>query len=118
MRRDESSSFGANGFEMMGMLNALKTGDVYADMVIAMCVPFILKMLFTWVGKLESLFDIDRVNVWLFGTPDAPEPEHERFISHTTTSNGRNPLDPGTVSNRCSSSNRKLFSLPFMLFLL
>lgn len=41
-----NDGFGDNGFQMMGMMNALKTGDMYTDMIVAMCVPFILKMIF------------------------------------------------------------------------
>eukprot|EP00980_Cylindrotheca_fusiformis_P021265 scaffold8189_cov73-Cylindrotheca_fusiformis.AAC.1 len=51
----EEDGFGNHGFEMMGMMNSLKTGDVYTDMILAMCVPFILRGLFSWVGKLEDI---------------------------------------------------------------
>ena len=77
----EEDEFGANGFQMMGMINAMKTGDVHTDMFIAMCVPFILKMLFSWVGKLENIFDSQ---FWSKLFP-SQQKLHERFISHKIT---------------------------------
>ena len=40
------------GFQMMGMLGALKTGDICVDMLIAMMAPIFLKFLFLidWAG--------------------------------------------------------------------
>jgi chaperone BCS1 len=73
--------FGTNGFQMMGIMNALKTGDVHIDMIIAMCVPFVLTVLFSWLGRLE---DIPNWEIWsrLWA---AEEVKHQRFISHSTT---------------------------------
>jgi SpoVK/Ycf46/Vps4 family AAA+-type ATPase len=80
MYEEDEEGFGTNGFQMMGMMNALKTGDVHTDMMIAMCVPFILRILFSWIGKLE---DIPYWNVWsrLWNTNELL---YERFISHST----------------------------------
>lgn len=91
----DEGSFGDHGFQMMGMMNALKTGDVHMDMIIAMCFPFILKILFTWVGKLEEIFNSE---FWtdLFKTKTS---DHERFISHSTIYNswgGTTSLDEDT----------------------
>jgi hypothetical protein len=80
---DDGEGFGANGFQMMGMMNALKTGDVHTDMVIAMCVPFILRTVFSWLGKVE---DIPKWQIWSRWWAKE-EPQHERFISHSTARN-------------------------------
>jgi SpoVK/Ycf46/Vps4 family AAA+-type ATPase len=80
---DDGEGFGANGFQMMGMMNALKTGDVHTDMVIAMCVPFILRTVFSWLGKVE---DIPKWQIWSRWWAEE-EPQHERFISHSTARN-------------------------------
>jgi chaperone BCS1 len=81
MNGDESStSFGTDGFQMMGMINALKTGDVLTDMLIAMCFPFVLKMFFGW-------FDLLDWQMWADWWWKGQSPEHERFISHSTTRN-------------------------------
>ena len=85
---DESTSNsafgGTNGFQTMGIINALKTGDVYVDMVIAMCLPLVLRYAFGKLGQLEQHLDINKFLDWYF--PKQPALlEHERFISHTTT---------------------------------
>jgi hypothetical protein len=79
----DGEGFGTNGFQMMGMMNALKTGDVHTDMIIAMCLPFVLTVLFSWLGKLE---DVPKWEIWSRWWA-AEEVQHERFISHSTTRN-------------------------------
>ncbi|KAL3936571.1 MAG: hypothetical protein SGBAC_008140 [Bacillariaceae sp.] len=83
MDSDDGDTFGSNGFQMMGMMNALKTGDMYTDMIIAMCVPFVLRVLFSWIGKME---EIPNWEIWakLWQTDCT---KHERFIFHSTTRN-------------------------------
>ena len=76
--------FGDNGFQMMGMMNALKTGDVHIDMIIAMCVPFLLRILFKWVGKFEELFDLEN---WAFLFKTKTKEPYQRFVSYSTTTN-------------------------------
>ena len=82
---ETSGGFGTNGFQMMGIMNALKTGDVHVDMMIAMVFPLFLKMVFAWFGKLEDLVDIAEWIEWWRGC--VVEEEHERFISYTTIRN-------------------------------
>ncbi|CAJ1937934.1 unnamed protein product [Cylindrotheca closterium] len=83
MDSDDGDAFGSNGFQMMGMMNALKTGDMHTDMIIAMCVPFVLRILFSWIGKLE---EIPNWEIWVKWW-QADGIKHERFISHSTTRN-------------------------------
>jgi chaperone BCS1 len=83
---EKGGGFGTNGFQMMGIMNALKTGDVRVDMIIAMCVPFVLKMIFGWLGKVEDLMDLEEWINWWNGRVVC-EREHERFISYSTIRN-------------------------------
>jgi hypothetical protein len=47
------------GFQTMGILNALKTGDTRLDMLLAMCLPFVIRFLFDAVGRLEQFCHYD-----------------------------------------------------------
>jgi len=39
-----------DGIQSMGIVNALKTGDMHVDMLVAMCLPVVLRILFPfWV---------------------------------------------------------------------
>lgn len=46
---------GTDGFETMGIMNALKTGNAQADMAIAMFLPFLLRLLASAVGPVEKI---------------------------------------------------------------
>jgi mitochondrial chaperone BCS1 len=83
MDGQNEDTFGSNGFQTMGIMNALKTGDVQADLIIAFCAPFVLKIFFSWLRKLE---DID-ISAWIefFFGKEEDCTEYERFISHRTT---------------------------------
>jgi len=52
-------------------------------MIIAMCVPFVLRVLFSWIGKLEEIPNWEIWAKWW----QADHVKHERFISHSTTRN-------------------------------
>jgi len=71
---------GMGGIQMMGMVNALKTGDPTMDMIIAMCIPVLLRMLFKFAERWESLLDVDRLLKWWY----APKPQtmYERCIEY------------------------------------
>jgi hypothetical protein len=65
---EKGSSFGTNGFQMVGIMNALKNSDVYVDMmIIAMCIPFILKMVFGGLRKIKDLLDMEEWIDWWNG---------------------------------------------------
>jgi chaperone BCS1 len=96
---NEEGDDGSHGFQMMGMINALKTGDVHTDMMIAMLIPFVLKVLFNCVGKFEEIFDLEVIwSRWF----EIKAVEHERFISHSTTTNvwgNKSNLDEDTQNS-------------------
>jgi uncharacterized membrane protein len=78
------------GIQMMGIVNALKTGDPRVDMCIAMCIPLVLRLLFTFAERLREFLDWERFSkLWR-----RPRNVHERFIVHKRTSGSGN----GTVT--------------------
>jgi chaperone BCS1 len=97
---DEESGFGMDGFQMMGIMNAFKTGDAQTDMLIAMCIPLILKFLFGFINQqLDEKLNVRKWIAWWAGDSS---PEYERFVSHTTTRNywgGTSSLDEDTQNS-------------------
>jgi len=73
--------------QTMGIMNAMKTGNVFIDMIIAMCIPVIFTSLFGMLrivnGKL--LKHVDWSN--LFGRKNRT---HIRFIRHRTVTSAYN----------------------------
>ena len=68
---------------MMGVMNALKTGDVQTDMFIAMCIPIILRFLFSWISKADELVQWEKWMKWWHPKSD----QYEQYISHRTSRN-------------------------------
>lgn len=49
-----------DGLQTMGIVNAMKTGNMHMDLIIAMCIPFILRFLFNNIESItENLFSKD-----------------------------------------------------------
>jgi chaperone BCS1 len=95
---DEEFLDGMGGFQIMGIMNAFKTGDVQTDMIIAMCMPFLLKFLFGFFGQLDGKLNVQKWIEWWGGKSH----EYERFISHKTTRNywgGTSSLDEDTQNS-------------------
>jgi chaperone BCS1 len=84
---DSGGSFSSDGnlgtgsIQMMGILNSMKTGDFFSDMIIVMCLPLLLKIVFAWLSKLEKTVDLQHLYRWLVGKESSPD--HERFITQT-----------------------------------
>lgn len=77
----------------MGILNALKTGDTRLDMVLAMCIPFVIRFLYDAVGRLEQFCQYDYWRRWW----NSRDTMHHRSISYRSTRNswgGSSSLDP------------------------
>ena len=76
-----------HGFQIMGLINAFKTGDVQTDMLIALIVPLILKAIFDRLGRIEIILG-QKFKVWINSYFSRTKSEmHERFISYSTTRN-------------------------------
>lgn len=84
---------GMGGLQTMGILNALKTGDARLDMILAMCLPFVIRFLFDAAGRLEELCRYDYWKKWW----SKRDTMHHRSISYRSTRNswgGSSSLDP------------------------
>lgn len=91
---DQDGSF--DSIQTMGILNALKTGDVRLDMVLAMCIPIVLRMIFSMISNVDKVFfSVQNWNkLWSWRNK-----KHERFIVHRSSRNqwgGTTNLDEDT----------------------
>lgn len=73
---------GMGGIQMMGIMNALKTGDVRLDMFIAMCIPIVLRMAFDFINNISSVWNWQGWMQWYFRRQN----EYERFITYKVRS--------------------------------
>jgi chaperone BCS1 len=81
---DGGAAFGGmGGLQMMGIMNALKTGDVRMDMLVAMCIPIVLRLAFDLVTRLSSMWRWEDWMQWYFRRQN----EYERFITYKSTRN-------------------------------
>ncbi|KAL3815620.1 hypothetical protein ACHAXA_007152 [Cyclostephanos tholiformis] len=78
---DDEHGNSHDGISMLGIVNALRTGDVLIDMIIAMCVPIILRVLFGWLGRIDDVFTWP---IWSRLLQLVWKKDHQRFISFTT----------------------------------
>jgi len=71
------------GIQTMGIVNALKTGNVVLDMTIAMALPIVIGIMMTTIQNLnKKICEVDWMKV-LFRKKNI----HERFIRHSTITN-------------------------------
>ena len=78
---DNSGMFGGmNGLQAMGIVNALKTGDMWLDMIIAMMIPVAIQFILRCLGKIDEhlLSRWDLLSRWL----EQRQNKHIRFIVH------------------------------------
>lgn len=83
------------GLQTMGILNALKTGDPTLDMLLAMCLPFVIKFIFDASSRLEDYCRWDYWRRWR----ESRDVKHHRLITHQSTRNswgGSTSLDPNS----------------------
>jgi len=72
-----------NGLQMMGIVNALKTGNMQTDMIIAMLIPLLLRYLFGLIGKFDVLFDWRQWRAWW----ESRNHKYQRYIIYKSTTN-------------------------------
>ena len=75
---EQEHGFNIENIQTMGIVNALKTGDVMLDMIIAMSIPLILRYLFTVIGYMHQYFDLEPWISWW----QSRNPKFERYIVH------------------------------------
>eukprot|EP00544_Gedaniella_sp_CCMP2646_P008106 CAMPEP_0202490972 /NCGR_PEP_ID=MMETSP1361-20130828/8196_1 /ASSEMBLY_ACC=CAM_ASM_000849 /TAXON_ID=210615 /ORGANISM="Staurosira complex sp., Strain CCMP2646" /LENGTH=736 /DNA_ID=CAMNT_0049120959 /DNA_START=316 /DNA_END=2526 /DNA_ORIENTATION=- len=84
---DHSGLFdGMGGIQMMGIVNSLKTGDPTMDMIIAMCIPVVLRILFKLAERSEAFLNMERL-LRFFRNTQKPKNVHERFIEYKRARN-------------------------------
>ena len=62
--RETEITFGIDGLQTMGIVNALKTGDVKVDMMIAMCLPFLLRYFSSFIGNINQYLPLESWVAW------------------------------------------------------
>jgi len=79
---DDEQEFlhGMGGLQSLGMLNALRTGDPMLDMMLAMSLPLLMKVMLTWLGEVQK-YIMARMHKWGYMGPNM----HERVIEHSAT---------------------------------
>jgi ATPase family associated with various cellular activities (AAA) len=85
---------GMGGLQTMGIVNAMKTGDLFLDMMIAMLIPVVIQFLLQVFGTLNSK-PWHYLTAWLNRRKNL----HQRFIVHRTQRNswgGLTNLDEDT----------------------
>eukprot|EP00546_Thalassionema_frauenfeldii_P008186 CAMPEP_0178912140 /NCGR_PEP_ID=MMETSP0786-20121207/10092_1 /TAXON_ID=186022 /ORGANISM="Thalassionema frauenfeldii, Strain CCMP 1798" /LENGTH=718 /DNA_ID=CAMNT_0020584679 /DNA_START=1857 /DNA_END=4013 /DNA_ORIENTATION=+ len=61
---DQENIQDLGGIQTMGILNALKTGNVQLDMILAMCIPFLLRYVFNIIENFNGYFDFSNLKTW------------------------------------------------------
>lgn len=77
----ESFLDGMSGIQSMGIINALRTGDPALDMVLAMALPFLLKLLFQLFTEMTEY--LRSLGLWT----QRQRAVYERIIVHKSTVN-------------------------------
>jgi mitochondrial chaperone BCS1 len=79
-----------DGLQTMGIVNAMRTGDPRMDMLIAMLIPLIIRLLFDFAKRFENVFSAkfwaDLYNQWINATQD----ECERVLLYSTRTKDEN----------------------------
>ena len=88
---------GMGGLEAMGIINALKTGDVHLDMVVAMLIPLLLRMLFNSVERIDVWFGRWWGSMWQRNRTET----YQRTIVYQSTRNswGTTSLEDDDTQN-------------------
>ena len=85
---------GMDGLQTMGIVNALRTGDARLDMVIAMLIPFVLRLLFDVASHFEKVFTaefwVNLYKAWFDLTED--DCERTLMYSNRTQHDNKNTL--------------------------
>eukprot|EP00547_Thalassionema_nitzschioides_P015688 CAMPEP_0194231670 /NCGR_PEP_ID=MMETSP0158-20130606/322_1 /TAXON_ID=33649 /ORGANISM="Thalassionema nitzschioides, Strain L26-B" /LENGTH=732 /DNA_ID=CAMNT_0038964325 /DNA_START=71 /DNA_END=2269 /DNA_ORIENTATION=+ len=71
------------GLQTMGILNALKTGNMQLDMLLAMCIPFILRYVFNLIENFSDYVDFTRFKTWW----RSRHHKHQRYIIYKSSRN-------------------------------
>ena len=87
-------TFNMDGIHSMGIVNAMRTGDMFLDMIIAMCIPVVIKTLFSMFTTSKAKELIDKFNAWYYKEEEFVSDYHERIISHTVELDKYDDFEP------------------------
>lgn len=84
--------------QTMGIVNAVKTGNMHMDMVLAMCIPILMRYLMKTTTHFETY--VLKFYSWLCGRQKRfSTPQHNRFItSRKTTPNNNSQRSPSVAA--------------------
>ncbi len=98
---------GMGGLQSLGILNAMRTGDPVMDMLLAMCLPLVLRFLFQTLSEVQQyLMKLG----WLWSSQEVKL--HERVIIYATTQNSW-----GTVSSQDEDTQNTILIKAMKLYL-
>jgi mitochondrial chaperone BCS1 len=83
----QEHGFDIGNIQTMGIVNALKTGNVMLDMVIAMSIPLILRYLFEVIGSMQDYLSLERWTTWWQTYWQRPQQQFQRFITYKSVDN-------------------------------
>lgn len=87
-------TFSMDGIHHMGIVNAMRTGDMFMDMIIAMCIPVIIKTLFSFFNAAKAKELLDQFWTWWNQEEEFVSDYHERIISHTVEKDRYDDFEP------------------------
>lgn len=87
-------TFSMDGIHSMGIVNALRTGDMFMDMIIAMCIPVVLKTMFSCFNAANAKKHFDKVRAWYYKEEKFVADYHERIISHAVEKDKYDDFEP------------------------
>lgn len=95
----DTDTFNMDGINAMGIVNAMRTGDMFLDMIIAMCIPVVLRTLFSifTLAKAKELWE--KFNKWYFKEETFVSDMNERVISHTVEKDKYDDYEPVDSDN-------------------
>jgi len=92
----------------MGIVNAMKTGNIFIDMVIAMCIPMIFGVIISSIGKLQEKMK----HIHWMRLIGQKHRIYERFIRHSTITTSY-----GSTTNLGGDSKNELLIKAIQLYL-
>mmetsp|Transcript_4016 Transcript_4016/g.9882 ORF Transcript_4016/g.9882 Transcript_4016/m.9882 type:complete len:762 (+) Transcript_4016:2619-4904(+) len=111
MTINRNGGFSTDSYQILGLLQNFKTGDFMVDTIIAMCLPLILKVFFSWISKHEKWMYPQTWYQWWYGNVRDVKEKHERLITFVSRvdNNGRTVNMSTNTQNAALSKAINLF---------
>ena len=94
--------------QLLGITNLMKTGNIVFDMMLAVCIPTILRVIFNYLDTLKNAFGNFNWNQWW----EKRQHVNWRYISHSTLTSYT-----GDISNLGSDSQNETLIKAIQLYL-